>query len=541
MANDFHPLRKRGSFIRTWLPRIVVILAVPWVAAMWFWPGDSLEGGIRMMGTVGAALLIIVAMGIWIFGFSGYSWPRRLGLFFIPLGILVAARWALIQEVHFTGDMTPVFHFRWEPSQADREAQLEEHRRGQGSLATLGAIETIEDNPLDFPEYRGRKRDGIVSGPPLARDWKAHPPRLLWRQPVGGGYASFAVAGNVAVTIEQRRDQEAVVCYDAQTGKERWVYSYPAFFKETMGGPGPRATPTIAGGDVFSLGATGWLVCLDLKTGGDKWKINILKDNDNIYWGMSGSPLVYDQLVVVTPGVQRESAAGRGVIAYDRATGYPVWSAGKAKGAYSSPMLATLAGERQLLVLDAGGLKSYDPSAGKELWHYDWVSYQDINVAQPVVLEGDRVFISSGYEHGCDLVKVSKVAGQWHVEPVWPNHSPNPALRCKFSSPVLYQGHLYGLDERSRVKLVCVEAETGQQKWSGGQYGHGQLLLAGDLLVILAETGKLALVEANPEQFRELSSFQALRGEKTWNYPALAGGKIFLRNHEETACYDLAQ
>jgi outer membrane protein assembly factor BamB len=539
MAHDVNPPRQWVLFIRTWLPRIVGIVAVPLLAAMWLWPG--LDGGIRVGITMFVIQLTILLMGIWIFGFSGYPWLRRFGSFFIPLGLLFAVGWALVQEVHFKGDMTPYFIWRWQPSQADREAQLEEHRRGQGSVATQGPIEAIADNPLDFPEYRGRQRDGVITGPPLARDWKTHPPRLLWRQPIGGGYAGFAVAGNTAVTIEQRRDQEAVACYDVQTGKERWVYPYPASFKEFMGGPGPRATPTLAGGNVYSLGATGRLVCLDLKTGQEKWQANILENNDNLPWGMSGSPLVYDQVVVVTPGVQRESAAGRGVLAYDRATGYPVWSAGKAKGAYSSPMLATLAGERQLLVLDAGGLKGYHPSTGKELWHYDWVTYQDINVAQPVVLEGDRIFISSGYDHGSDLLQVSKVNGQW-AEPqsLWPNHSPNPALRCKFSNPVLYQGHLYGLDERNRVKLVCVEVETGKQKWSGGEYGHGQLLLAGDLLVILAETGKLALVEANPEQFRELSSFRALQGEKTWNYPALAGGKIFLRNHEEMACYDLA-
>ncbi len=541
MANDVPVPRRRRSFIRTWLPRAVVIVGVPWLAAIWLWPSDTFVGGMRMMSTVLVVLLIILLMGIWLIGFSGYSWFRRLGLFFIPLGILVAASGALVKEVIFTGDMTPVFHFRWQAGQADREVKLEEHRRSQGSIATLGAIEAVDDNPLDFPEYRGRQRDGIVNGPPLARDWKAHPPRQLWRQPSGGGYSAFAVAGNAAMTIEQRRDQEAVVCYDAQTGYERWVYPYPAHFKELMGGPGPRATPTIAGGDVYSLGATGRLVCLDLQTGREKWQVNILENNDNLHWAMSGSPLVYDQVVVVTPGVQRASAAGRGVIAFDRATGQQVWSAGQAKGAYSSPMLATLGGERQLLVLDAKGLKGYDPSMGKELWRYAWVSYQDINAAQPLVLEGDRVFISSGYDHGCDLVKIAKVNGSW-AEPqsLWPNH-PNPALRCKFSNPVFYQGHIYGLDEGNPVKLVCLEAETGKQKWKGGRYGHGQLLLAGDLLVILAESGKLALVEAHPEKFNELTSFQALHGDKTWNYPALAGGKIFIRNDEEMACYDLAQ
>src|SRR5207249_1922915 len=152
---------------------------------------------------------------------------------------------------------------------------------------------------------------GIVHGPALARDWKAHPPRLLWRQPVGGGYAAFVLAGNVAVTIEQRRESEAVVCYNRATGEQSWVYSYPAHFSETLGGDGPRATPTIADSEVFSLGATGKLVCLELKSGKLKWEVNILEGNENLPWGMSGSPLVYDQVVVVNPGAQENTASGK--------------------------------------------------------------------------------------------------------------------------------------------------------------------------------------------------------------------------------------
>src|SRR5207253_1242770 len=148
---------------------------------------------------------------------------------------------------------------------------------------------------------------------------------LLWRQPCGGGYAGFAVAGNLAVTIEQRRDQEAVVAYDTATGRERWAYAYPAQFTEQLGGPGPRATPTIAGRDVCSLGATGHLVCLDAATGQLKWAVDILTDNQNLTWGMSGSPLVYDNVVVVNPGAQTEAAKGRAVVAYHRATGKEIW------------------------------------------------------------------------------------------------------------------------------------------------------------------------------------------------------------------------
>lgn len=424
--------------------------------------------------------------------------------------------------------MFPMVHFRWD---RDRDAELEAHRRQQGAAAGPLVVELSHARETDCPEYRGRHRDGIVHGPALIRDWNAHPPRLLWRQPIGGGYAAFAVAGNVAVTIEQRRDREAVVCYETATGREQWVHEYPAHFSERLGGDGPRATPTIRDGHVFSLGATGQLVCLELTSGKSQWQTNILEENDNLPWGMCGSPLVYDQVVVVNPGTQRSAAAGRAVVAYDRTTGRRVWSTGSTKAGYSSPMLTNLVGRRQLLVLDGEILAGYDPQSGRELWRFPWQTYQEINVAQPVVLDGDRVFISSGYDTGCAMLRVTESAGKWNVQTLWQNKK----MRCKFTSPVAYKGHLYGLDEGI---LTCLDQGTGERKWREGRYGHGQLLLADDLLVIQSESGKLVLVEATPEGHHELGSIPALEG-RSWNNPAMADGKIFLRNSEEMACYDL--
>jgi outer membrane protein assembly factor BamB len=304
-----------------------------------------------------------------------------------------------------------------------------------------------------------------------------------------------------------------------------------------MGGPGPRATPTIADGDVYSLGATGVLVRLDGSTGREKWKVNILEGNDNIMWGMSGSPLVYDKVVVVNPGTQRESAKGRAVIAYDRETGKEVWTAGSAQAAYASPMLATLAGRRMVLIFDAEGLAGYDAANGEEILpHYPWKTMSDINVAQPVVLPDDRVFITSGYWHGCDLAKIAQAGSTFKPSSAWPN-APSKDMRCKFSNPVYHEGFLYSLDESER--LVCVDAATGKRQWKDGHYGHGQLLLVGDKLVVLTETGQLVMVEANPKAFHELGKFQALKGEKTWNCPAMVGKRVFVRNHQEMACYEL--
>jgi outer membrane protein assembly factor BamB len=488
-----------------------------------------MERNQRVLASLDVLVILLWLLALWLLAFSGYPWRKRLGVFVISLLVTVAAGWACIRGVSFTGNVEPIIIFRWE---RNPDRVLEAHRRQQLALAGPVAIEPSPAKATDFPAYRGRQRDGIVHGPALVRDWKVHPPRMLWRQPVGGGYAAFAVAGNVAVTIEQRRDSEAVVCYDTVTGGQLWLHSYPAHFSESLGGDGPRATPTIADGEVYSLGATGRLVCLDLKSGGPKWEVNILEDNENLPWGMSGSPLVYDQVVVVNPGVQRSTASGKAVVAYDRATGRPVWSTGNSKAGYSSPMLATLAGRRQILLLDGEGLAGYDAQSGNELWRFPWQTFQDINVAQPVVLEGDRVFISSGYEKGCAMVQVTDSAGQWNAVPLWQNQS----MHCKFTSPVASKGFLYGLDEGI---LTCVDQASGERKWRDGRYGHGQLLLADDLLVILSETGKLVLVEATPSGHHELGRIPALEG-KTWNTPALADGKAFVRNSEEMACYDLA-
>jgi outer membrane protein assembly factor BamB len=195
-------------------------------------------------------------------------------------------------------------------------------------------------------------------------------------------------------------------------------------------------------------------------------------------------------------------------------------------------MLATLVGRRQILVFDGEGLNGYDAARGKELWGFPWITQDGINVAQPLVLDGDRVFISSGYGVGCALLRIAESAQGWTVEKLWQNRR----MRCKFTSPVAYQGFIYGLDDGI---LACLDQKNGNQRWRDGRYGHGQLLLVDGLLLILSETGRLALVEATPEGYHELTGFAALEG-KTWNNPALAGGKAYLRNHEEMACYNLA-
>jgi outer membrane protein assembly factor BamB len=302
-----------------------------------------------------------------------------------------------------------------------------------------------------------------------------------------------------------------------------------------MGGDGPRATPTIDGGNVYALGATGRLNCLNGATGQAIWTRNILEDagGANSPFGMAGSPLVVHDLVVVCPG-----GKGCSLTAYDRATGARRWAAGDSRAAYSSPVAATLAGKEQILIFNADGLFAHDMRDGHVLWSQPWLTPPEFNnVCQPIPLAGitanepDRVFVASGYQKGCGLLDVARSADHFDIQVRWANTN----LKPKFTSVVVRNGFVYGLDERI---LTCIDLSTGSRCWKGGRYGNGQLILVDDLLLIQAESGEVALVEASPARFQELGRFAALK-QRTWNHPALAGWLLLVRNDREAACYAL--
>jgi outer membrane protein assembly factor BamB len=526
--------RVRG---RRFLVTVGIVAALA-IAGVWLLLPERFDLGTRRMMTFVILVLAAVCEAAWFFSVSRF--PRRakwIGGSVLAVGLVFLL--LSIRRVEFSGDMVPTLDFRWS---VDRDDVLEAHRASQqdaqaktGARDVAAIAERVAERPADWNvlEYRGPKRDGIVTGPKLARDWKSQPPKLVFRQPVGGGYASFVVDGSRLVTIEQRRDKEAVVAYDFDTGREHWVRDYTALFSEQLGGDGPRATPTIHNGRVYALGATGILTCLDLNSGAAIWSLNILSQDQvaNLDWGMSGSPLILDDIVIVNPGTQKGSADSRGVTTFDTASGEPRWASGSSKASYASPMLVTLAGTPQILIFDGVGLAGLAVSDGAELWRTPWKSDFDINAAQPVVLDGDRIFISSAA--GSAVYHVVKADDKWSVEEVWKT----TRMKCGYSCPIAYQGYVYGIDENL---LACVDLADGKRMWKErqGQFGHGQILLSGDLLIVMGEAGELALVEATPERYHELGRIQAIEG-KTWNNPTLVGNRIFVRNHLEMAAYDL--
>jgi len=380
-----------------------------------------------------------------------------------------------------------------------------------------------------WTNFRGPKRDGKYDEASVSTNWPATGLPVLWKQPVGVGHASFVVADGKAYTIEQRRGQEVVAAYDINNGHELWTQKWSAEFNDSTG-DGPRATPTWDQGRIYALGATGELRCLDANSGSVIWGKNILNDNaaKNLPWAQAASPLIVDDKVVVLPG----GANGKSVVAYNKNTGAPVWKVLDDPQAYVSPMLVELAGRRQIVVVSSFRVVGLAPENGAMLWSYPWNTDMGINVSQPIMVDRNRFFISSGYGKGAALVEVKGSGNSLTASTIWENKN----MKNKFNSSVLHNGYIYGLDEGI---LVCLDVNTGERKWKEGRYGYGQVVLAGNHLILTSDQGDLALVNASPDKYTEVARFPALQGQ-TWNYPAIASGKLLVRNSNEMAAFDIS-
>jgi outer membrane protein assembly factor BamB len=453
-----------------------------------------------------------------------FFWPLRWSIRLVVLAALVPAAWLcpwLLRVEGLSGDAH--VNFVWREAASEAEA-LPTSLAGTADLGHIGSS--------DFPQFLGPQRLARVEGVRLARDWSKTPPRLVWRQRIGGGWSSFALVGDYAVTQEQREDQECIVCYRVADGSTVWVHADPVYFGTSLGGPGPRATPTVVGGHVYAVGSTGLLNCLEGTTGSRLWSVNILEDNqaENISHGVCASPLVVDDKVIVCP----TGSNGISLAAYERDTGKRLWQAGKNQASYSSPLLAEIAGVRQVLLYNAERLAAHDPATGRLLWEGPpWTNNEHVISSEPIPHAGapEQVFISIGYGKGCLLLRVEHAGDAWSVHSIWQSNQ----MKTKFTTPVLHGDYIYGLDDGM---LECISLKDGRKVWKDGRYQHGQILLAGDLLLVQAEQGEVVLVDPVPDGLRELGRIPALKG-KTWNNPALAGRFLLVRNDHEAACYEL--
>jgi outer membrane protein assembly factor BamB len=480
-----------------------------------------------MWSMMAGGALILLLLG-WFLFFSRLRWRIRLyGLLLFVMFVIAFVSLVRIDGTYSGGGRLRLA-WRWSPPRGADVGELVASRPADTGAAALPAF--------DSPAYLGAEHLGVIRGLNLDTNWAAHPPVELWRRKIGLGWSSFAVVGSQAITLEQRGDDELIVDYELATGHVLWTHTNRVRFHEIMGGDGPRATPAIAEGRVYSEGATGILDCLALPTGQLIWSRDTLKEDraPNLMWGKSCSPLLVDDLVVVTGGA---SAAGPALLAFKRADGAPAWHAGTENASYVTPMLVTLAGRRQILCVNAATVTGHDPSDGRILWKYTWLNDQHPKCAQPLVLDGDRVFLSADYGYGCVMLRISGDAGgNMSATELWKGRT----LKSQLSNMIARDGCIFGLDDGA---LACIDAASGAGKWrdargSSQRYGHGQVLLVGDVLLLQNERGPLALVEANPSGLRELATFPALTS-KTWNVPAIAGEYLLVRNDLEAVCYRL--
>ncbi len=447
---------------------------------------------------------------------------RRVSL--VAALVLASGFWTLLRTDGMTGDSGHDLAWRWtETAEARLLATTIDER-----LSPLPRATKVADD-ADWPGFRGRNRDGIVHGTRIATDWDTSPPVELWRRSVGPGVGSFSVRGPQIFTQEQRGEQETVSSYLLATGEPVWRHADPVRFWDSHAGAGPRATPTVAGDRLYTLGGTGLLTALDAQTGRRLWVRDVATEHDvaSSGWGFAGSPLVVDQVVIV--------AAIGTLAAYDTETGAPRWAAPDGGDSYSSPQFVTLDDVPQVLLLTADGVTSVAPADGEVLWTHGWAVSS--RVVQPALTASGDILVGAAGFSGLRSVSATRATGKhggWTTEVRWTT----TGLKPYFNDFVAHERHAYGFDGSI---LASVDLETGERAWKRGRYGHGQLLLLADqdLLLVLSEQGDLALVDATPTGFTERARAPAIAG-KTWNHPVLVGDILLVRNTEEMAAFRLS-
>ncbi|MDB6138617.1 MAG: hypothetical protein JWO94_1689, partial [Verrucomicrobiaceae bacterium] len=397
--------------------------------------------------------MVAFALAAW---FNSRKQPTPRVTSILGWSVLAMALTLLLRNEGVTGDYAFDFKSRWSATPGLDSSTA--NNTAPSNPASAGTAIDAAMATAEWPGFRGADRMGHAKAAKLATDWKANPPRLLWKKPIGAGWSSFAVAGPYAFTQEQRGDQETVVCYELTTGNEVWTQQRAARFEEAMGGPGPRSTPTLADGAVFTASATGVLQRLKASTGEVVWQqdFKALAGRELPMWGYANSPLVTHSLVIIFAG----GAGDKGVMAFDAATGKARWSVACGIESYSSPQLSKVLGEESVLMLTNDGLLLLDPATGKVRLNYEW-KFQGYRALQPTVIGDDVVLLPTPMSEGTRAIRLSKKGDQLAAEELWTTKHMKP----DFTELIAHQGHLYGIDGSM---FSCVDLKTGERVWKDG-------------------------------------------------------------------------
>lgn len=450
----------------------------------------------------------------------------------LGLAVITIVAWLpgpLVRMEGLAGNGNSDVRWRWTPTAEENFLATVKHPQNEKQELAAGAA-PLETTEGDWPAFHGPTGDSRIAGVRLVTDWSHQPPIEKWKQPIGPGWSSILVIGDRLFTQEQRGELELTTCYSAESGEQLWAFETKERFEESMGGVGPRATPAFAGGRIYSLGARGRLDCLDAATGKLHWTRDARKDCEATLpmWGYSTSPVVVDDKVAVFLGGEKQQA----LAAYQSSDGSPAWKSAAGEQSYSSPIVAVVDSQPQVLYLGDKQLSAFSPATGKLLWLFASGLDMGRPSCQPQFVSPSRLLLS--FEPGSlTQIELAQAEGKWSTKQIWKT----TAIKPDFSDYLVHDGFIYGFDGDI---FCCVDLETGKRRWKGGRYGAGQALLLADqgVILVITEKGELALVECTPAKHTELARMPAIAG-KTWNHPAYSRGRLYVRNAEEMACFEL--
>lgn len=538
------PARK---FNRQW-PLMIALCLAAIAIAINFVDFGEFEGGpiIRMLSdkaavhltTLGAFIIAFGFAAYWFFVLSSYSRAIRWGAAVAGVAALLTLVICFrIESVR--ADFLPQIRLRWTKA---RDRELEPIQ-----IAAKG-VDLKRTSPGDYPQFLGPHRSLYMVGRNLSTDWSKNSPKMLWSRPIGAGWSAFSAVNGFAVTQEQRGDEELVTCYEVKTGEIVWTNSIKARHETTLGYVGPRATPTISRGDVYTLGATGILQRIEGATGKTIWQKNLLAETKSdlsqeaaaIAWGRAASPLIYENLVIVPLGGPTNGKKVS-LAAFDIQTGEKKWEAGDRQASYSSPKYVSINDVRMILSVNENNVSAHVPATGKILWEYPWPgsSTGSANCSEPMVINSDSVMLSKGYGQGSTLIRIvpdGESKEKFRPEVTWTNAR---ALRTKLTNPCVDDDFAFALSDGM---LQCVNARNGEIEWKAAKrFGNGQVLGYDRSLLIQSESGEITLAELNAERYIERGVIQGLEPNTgpCWNNMCLHGNLLLIRNAQVSACWEL--
>lgn len=555
IAARFVPDMLREPPAKIWMVSAFGPLLVSLAILLWFCLVSRARWWERVLGVLGIVLLLVglvaasdasfreapfmvmtipLTVGGFALGALLFGWMlNQYRLWYcLAIAALLGGLCALLKTDGAWGNFKFGLSWRWEKTAEDRFLA----ERSQDTPAPKEAIDDAAAQAFGSPQWphlRGPDFAGAVHGLQFSDDWKAHPPQEMWRIAVGPAWSSFAVAHPFLVTQEQRGESEFVVCYNAETGKEVWAHAEAGRFFDSLGGLGPRATPTIHDGFIYALQADGKLLKLDPQTGDALWNINLcdVADIKPPMWGFSSSPIIHHGKVLVYAGSERGKEGH--IFALNTTNGEAAWSTPAGKLSYASVQTIEILGATYLALLSELGLHLYKPDSGEVVLTYSW-PHGGYRALQPQVIDGDKILIPTGIGSGTRLVQATLKDDQLQLTELWTSLDMKP----DYNDVVMHKGFIYGFDNNI---FGCISLEDGKRRWKGGRYEKGQALLLADsdLIIVVSEPGELVLLRATPDKLQQLAKIPAMKA-KTWNHPVVVGNRLYIRNPEEAICYELA-